>query len=234
MGAPLPEKRGGGKVILTVIIIILALAAIGGAVYFFFLRPAPQPANNLPVNNGVTTNNTVTNTTTNNLPNTINNVPNNITNTQPANTTTPDTSDLDQDGLTASVELACGTDEADPDTDNDTFDDGTEVSSGYDPLSAQPKQLDPNGTCTKAYQSSLTSNGSSGTSATKMSATSISASLSAASGSSSSDPDNDRLTNEQEGVFGTDKLNSDTDGDGVKDGDEVLRGTNPNGSGNLE
>jgi|GEM_PF-4073974 len=243
-GSAMPEKSGSGKLVLTIIVILLALAAIGGAVYFFFLRPAPQPAN-LP---NTTLNNTSNNlpNTTNNLPNTVNNVPN-TTNNLPNNTinntpTTPDTSDLDNDGLTASVELACGTDEADPDTDNDTFDDGTEVQNGYDPLSAEAKTLNPNGTCMQAYQQSLNSSsggtvptGSSGGDSTSSTgSTTTAASLSAATGNSSSDPDNDRLTNEQEDVFGTDSLNSDTDGDGVKDGDEVLRGTNPNGPGDLE
>ncbi|MFO0704463.1 MAG: hypothetical protein U0517_00595 [Candidatus Andersenbacteria bacterium] len=239
MGSQISEKKSGGKTVLIIIVILLALAAIGGAVYFFFLRPAPQP--NVP---NTTNANNVVNNTVNTLPNTTNNTLNNTSNNTVNNTTTPDTSDLDQDGLTASVELACGTDEADPDTDNDTFDDGTEVANGYDPLSAEKKMLSPTGTCVKAYQSSL--NNSSGgtvptgnttgnsTSSTGSSKTSSSASLSAAAGTSSSDPDNDRLTNSQEQIFGTDALNSDTDGDGVKDGDEVLRGTNPNGAGNIE
>ena len=42
------------------------------------------------------------------------------------------------------------------------------------------------------------------------------------------DPDNDGLTSDQEKIYGTDPNNSDTDGDGVDDGKEVLMlGTNP-------
>jgi hypothetical protein len=218
---PLPEKKGGaGKAVLIIVIIVLILATIAGAVYFFFLRPAPAPivnnstVTNLPVN---TTNNVVNNTPSNTTSNTVNTV-----NTTP---TTPDISDLDQDGLTATVEIACGTDEADADTDNDTFDDGTEVINGYDPTVPTAQNLDPSGNCVQAYQASLT--GSSGSTSPSMFDSGTS------TGGSSADPDNDRLTNDQESVFGTDPLNSDTDGDGVKDGDEVLQGTDPNGSGVL-
>jgi len=46
--------------------------------------------------------------------------------------------------------------------------------------------------------------------------------------SGSADPDKDGLTNNQEKEFGTDKNNPDTDGDGLTDGDEVLKyHTNP-------
>ena len=238
------DKKGSGRMVLIIIIIVLALAAIAGAAYFFFLRPAPPVENTTPLNTANTLNvdnsldNTLDNVVvppTNTLNNTINTpnntVLNNTINNTPTAPITPDTSDLDQDGLTASVELACGTDEADPDTDNDTFDDGTEVANGFDPLSAEPQQLSPTGTCVKAYQESLKSD----TTSSSTSTNAVAASLSTATGStSSSDPDNDRLTNDQEKVFGTDPLNSDTDGDGVKDGDEVLRGTNPNGPGNLQ
>jgi outer membrane protein OmpA-like peptidoglycan-associated protein len=41
--------------------------------------------------------------------------------------------------------------------------------------------------------------------------------------SGSADPDHDGLTNDQEKEFGTDKNNPDTDGDGLSDGDEVLK-----------
>ncbi len=46
--------------------------------------------------------------------------------------------------------------------------------------------------------------------------------------SGSADPDKDGLTNDQEKEFGTDKNNPDTDGDGLSDGEEVLKyKTNP-------
>ncbi len=46
--------------------------------------------------------------------------------------------------------------------------------------------------------------------------------------SGSADPDKDGLTNDQEKEFGTDRKNPDTDGDGLSDGDEVLKyHTNP-------
>ena len=41
------------------------------------------------------------------------------------------------------------------------------------------------------------------------------------------DADNDGLTYEEESALGTDYLNPDTDGDGVSDGEEVKRKTNP-------
>lgn len=47
------------------------------------------------------------------------------------------------------------------------------------------------------------------------------------------DPDKDGLTNSLEHFYGTDPNNPDTDGDGVKDGDEVKAGCNPTGSGRL-
>ncbi|MBI5037622.1 MAG: calcium-binding protein [Candidatus Kerfeldbacteria bacterium] len=47
------------------------------------------------------------------------------------------------------------------------------------------------------------------------------------------DTDNDGLTDVQEGVWGTDILNPDTDGDGFLDGTEVQNGYNPNGTGAL-
>ncbi len=41
--------------------------------------------------------------------------------------------------------------------------------------------------------------------------------------SGSADPDHDGLTNDQEKEFGTDKNNPDTDGDGLSDGEEVMK-----------
>jgi hypothetical protein len=41
------------------------------------------------------------------------------------------------------------------------------------------------------------------------------------------DTDADRLSDQDEAVYGTDPENPDTDGDSVRDGDEVAQGTNP-------
>ena len=41
------------------------------------------------------------------------------------------------------------------------------------------------------------------------------------------DPDEDNLANQDEFKYGTDPYNPDTDGDGYKDGDEILKGSNP-------
>lgn len=41
------------------------------------------------------------------------------------------------------------------------------------------------------------------------------------------DTDNDGLTDEQEEIYGTDRINPDTDGDGYLDGEEVENGFNP-------
>ncbi|MCK4799597.1 hypothetical protein KAS31_01325 [Candidatus Parcubacteria bacterium] len=50
--------------------------------------------------------------------------------------------------------------------------------------------------------------------------------------SSGPDFDNDGLNNEMEEIYGTDKNNPDTDGDGFKDGEEVKNGYDPTISGN--
>lgn len=47
------------------------------------------------------------------------------------------------------------------------------------------------------------------------------------------DPDGDGLDNLLEGFFGSNPRKPDSDGDGVSDGEEVKRGTNPNGKGSL-
>lgn len=49
------------------------------------------------------------------------------------------------------------------------------------------------------------------------------------------DNDNDGLSDyEEKNIYGTDPLNPDTDGDGMKDGDEVKKGRNPLGQGMLK
>lgn len=53
-----------------------------------------------------------------------------------------DDSDADGDGLTQAQEEAYGTDPNDPDTDGDGYDDGTEITNGYDPLSISAASVD--------------------------------------------------------------------------------------------
>ncbi|MDO9399104.1 MAG: hypothetical protein Q7T79_00235 [bacterium] len=48
------------------------------------------------------------------------------------------------------------------------------------------------------------------------------------------DSDNDLLSDKMELQYGTNPNKADTDGDGHKDGAEVLDGYNPKGSGNLK
>ena len=45
--------------------------------------------------------------------------------------------------------------------------------------------------------------------------------------STSADSDDDGLSNDAEGIIGTEPLNPDTDGDGISDGTEVKQGTDP-------
>ncbi len=49
----------------------------------------------------------------------------------------------------------------------------------------------------------------------------------------SDDQDQDGLNRLLETFYGTDQTVSDTDGDGMNDGEEVLRARNPNGNGSL-
>jgi hypothetical protein len=48
------------------------------------------------------------------------------------------------------------------------------------------------------------------------------------------DDDNDKLSNLEEYRYNVDPQNPDTDKDGFKDGDEVMKGYNPQGEGKLE
>jgi len=98
------------------------------------------------------------------------------------------TADCDGDGLDNDGELLAGTDNNNPDTDEDGLTDGEEVSGGSDPLDS----------CSPDFNAVATN-----------------------------DCDNDGLSNIDESFYGTDNTSSDTDGDGINDGDEVNGGSNP-------
>ncbi len=117
--------------------------------------------------------------------------------------TDPNDTDSDNDGLTDGEEVNThGTDPLDSDSDNDGLGDGTEVNVyGTNPLSQDTDLdgLDDLWETTHGLDpnSSLGVDGGSG------------------------DPDNDGLSNSTELFQGTDPQNSDTDGDGLSDGQEV-------------
>jgi len=125
--------------------------------------------------------------------------------------TTPSV-DTDGDGLTDDVEEAIGTDPNDPDTDGDGLTDGYEVgTSRTDPLDVDTDNdgvedgdevddgTDPLDPCDPVASAACTR-----------------------------DTDGDGLTDYLEGILGTNPTDSDTDNDGLTDGDEVFEyGTNP-------
>ena len=108
--------------------------------------------------------------------------------------------DQDNDGLTNDEETAAGTDPLSSDTDGDGLNDGEEET-GVDDLSTPLVA-----TTTSGSSNPCDPEPSVGT----------------------CDQDNDGLTNDEEATLGTDALSSDTDGDGLNDGDEVMVvGTDP-------
>jgi large repetitive protein len=117
----------------------------------------------------------------------------------PLNPCNPDfnslpTNDCDEDGLDNAAEILAGTDNANPDSDNDGLNDGEEVLGIDDPLTTPVATgtSDPNDPCDPDINA-LAIN----------------------------DCDNDGLDNSQEITAGTDNTNPDTDGDGLSDGEEV-------------
>jgi len=122
-------------------------------------------------------------------------------------TLTPD-SDHDADGLTLDVETGLGTDPNNPDTDGDGLNDGLEVNTHEtDPLVMDSDD----GGVNDGLEVSRGTNPNLGNDDRK-----------------ADDSDNDGLLDTQEAQLGTDPNNSDTDGDGLKDGAEVfVHQTNP-------
>ncbi|MCU0799931.1 MAG: hypothetical protein MUC62_09725, partial [Candidatus Thermoplasmatota archaeon] len=122
--------------------------------------------------------------------------------------TAPGRSDTDQDGLTDKMELELGTDPLGPDTDGDGLPDGREVKLGTDPLNP-----DTEGDGTDdgpEVWNGLNPLSVEGPSEDHM------------------DLDGDGLPDELELELGTDPLVNDTDGEGLKDGEEVFElGTDP-------
>jgi gliding motility-associated-like protein len=117
----------------------------------------------------------------------------------PLNPCNPDfnalpTNDCDEDGLDNAAEILAGTDNANPDSDNDGLNDGEEVLGIDNPLTTPVATgtSDPNDPCDPDINA-LAIN----------------------------DCDNDGLDNAQEITAGTDNTNPDTDGDGLSDGEEV-------------
>ncbi|MBX7050476.1 MAG: tandem-95 repeat protein [Flavobacteriales bacterium] len=151
--------------------------------------------------------------------------------------------DCDFDGLSAADEILIGTDPANPDTDGDTFNDGTEVNLGFDPLDS----CDPNpfalGTndCdndglvnddediagTDPLNPDTDGDGFNDGDEVSGGSDPLNACDPDAGAIASNDCDNDGLDSTMEDLFGTDPANPDTDGDGLDDGTEVNNGSDP-------
>ncbi|EKD64088.1 MAG: hypothetical protein ACD_51C00072G0002 [uncultured bacterium] len=127
--------------------------------------------------------------------------------------TDPADSDTDSDGIDDYSEIySYGTDPTASDTDGDSYSDGVEISAGTDPLDSLDYPLtdsDSDGMI-DAWEDAYSCVDSSVPDA-------------------STDYDSDSLTNLEEYTYGTDPCSSDTDSDGLSDGNEVeYYGTSPN------
>lgn len=140
--------------------------------------------------------------------------------------TNPHSIDTDQDGLTDAQEIAMGTDPLNPDTDGDGLLDGWESSYGTNPLVADTdgdglpdgdevfNNLNPR--VNDSYQDN------DGDGLTNLEE------IAAGTRPDKADTDDDGISDYDEiYVYFTDPLNPDTDGDGVRDGRELLDGTDP-------
>ena len=113
--------------------------------------------------------------------------------------TDPNVADIDEDGLNDSQEVALGTAFNDADSDDDTFLDGHEYTTGTNPLNGEEYPV------------------SEGTSPINVHA------------DTTNDSDNDGLTDgEETHIFQTNLDQADSDQDGIPDGMEISLGTNPN------
>ncbi len=145
-----------------------------------------------------------------------------------------DLCDADNDGLTNAQESELGTDGSTADTDGDGINDGDEIAQGSDPLN--PCDPDPNADTCDQDNDGLTNAQEDDIGTVKTDPDTdddgINDGAEVKAGSDPLDPcdpnssagacdqDNDGLTNDQENDKGTDPTNPDTDGDGIKDGDD--------------
>ncbi|MFM7106129.1 MAG: Ig-like domain-containing protein, partial [Flavobacteriales bacterium] len=169
-------------------------------------------------------------------------------NTNPLNPCDPNinalpSNDCDADGLTNAGETAAGTNNNDPDTDNDLVNDGTEVTNGSDPL--DPCDPNINALSTNDCDNDGLNNSGEITAGTNNTnpdtdGDGINDGTEVSNGSNPLNPcdpninalptndcDNDGLTNSGEIAAGTDNTNPDSDGDGINDGNEVANNTDP-------
>jgi hypothetical protein len=116
------------------------------------------------------------------------------------NNKTDDKEDLDGDGLTNKEEGLIGTNPTNADSDGDGLKDGFEINK----TKTNPKDTDSDSTATTPDENNNTIT------------------------DDKEDLDGDGLTNLEEQTNNTDPLDSDSDNDGVNDGDEVDAGSNPN------
>ena len=154
------------------------------------------------------------------------------------------TADCDGDNLDNDGEALAGTDNNNPDTDDDGFIDGDEVLNGSDPLDSCSPNVSAVGVndCDNdgLTNDEETFNGTDpanpdtdgdgindGAEVNGGSNPTDSCDPNPASANATADCDNDGLTTEEETTAGTDAGNPDTDGDGFTDGNEVDNGTNP-------
>lgn len=137
-----PERKSPLKLILIALAILMVVAGIGAAVWFFVIRPAPTTVVETPV---PTANPVVVVADPEPvverpvaLPPEEQKLPQNIPPPQPVNTPPPrieptEAPDTDGDGLSDPEESVLSTNSVLTDTDGDSFADGAELKSGYDP-----------------------------------------------------------------------------------------------------